>query len=219
MSNMSNNPVVEAYNFASAIESISVDPAIRVIAEISPAVIKESSKNAVNVLVEHGHSSRELTQNAIRAEHDILFGNPNNRAKAQQDYLAAKAASAKGSEEEDIAWDDYSRISVVKMQQQRLSRRFIAVMALSGALIGGAGMGLLTARAQVSVAKNLNAQDRAEHLHLPQLSTSPDIPSDSLAGVIGALGLGEAALLTGYVLSPRAAHLRAKRIVRNADTI
>ncbi len=221
---MSNNPnidpvktVTNAYDFASATGSVSADPSIRVVAEISPKVIREASRTTVSALVEYGYSASELTQNALVAEHNLLFGNPTDRNEAQQKYLEAKAASAAISAQEDANWVDHNKIKAVKDRQYNLARRFVTSLVLTGTLIGGIGLGWLTADAQVSVAQSLNAQDKAEKLHLPKLSTSPEIPVDAGVGVIGAAGGAEMALVAGIVLSPRAARRRAKRIVKKSD--
>jgi hypothetical protein len=221
---MKNNPeinpvetVTAAYDFAQTIESISTDPATRVVAEINPKIINQASRNSVNSLVRFGYSSSELTQSALIAEHNLLFGNPTNRNEAQQRYLKAKAASAAISEKEDAAWVDYNKVDAVKDKQFKLARRFVASLVLTGTLIGGVGLGWLTAEAQTSVATSLNAQDKAEKLKLPEISTAPEIPVDSVVGGVGGLVGGEMGLVAGIILSPRAARRRANRIVKKSD--
>jgi len=209
--------VIAAYDFAESIESISTDPSVRVLAEFSPKTIREASRTTVTAVTEFGYSAGELTQNAFIAEHNLLFGKPTDRNEAQQKYLAAKAASAAISEKEDAAWVNFNKIGAIKDKQFALSRRFLGSLVLTGTLVAGVGLGWITAEAQVSVATSLNAQDKAEKLNLPKLSTSPEIPLDAFAGAIGALAGGEAGLVAGIVLSPRAARRRAKRIVRKSD--
>lgn len=221
---MSNNPehstveaVIASYDFADSIGSVSTDPSIRVLAEFSPRIIREASRTTVTAVSEYGYSTAELTQNAFVAEHNLLFGNPTDRNEAQQKYLAAKAASAAISEQEDAAWVDYNKIREIKDKQYTLSRRFLASLVLTGTLVAGVGLGWLTADAQTSVATSLNAQNTAEKLHLPKLSTSPEIPVDSVIGVIGGVAGAELGFFAGMLLSPRAARRRAKRIIRKSD--